>query len=717
MEPRRQNQGGQAVVEFALILIILLMIIFVVIESARLFQANLTVQNAARDAGRYAITGEFDPSCLADDPPCDDPRLVSVKNQALAALSGLRLDPNATFNDPYYFLIEVFSLDDQDNWIPDTLGGPGDPVLVRVTYRLGIVTPIINSIARTVQLRGQVVYNNEETRQTSLTSGANPGSDDAPNLPPLPTTGPTPTATPVPPFLEITKSASESEVELDETFSYEIEVRNTGGGPATNVELTDVLPDEVGYESGGNDCTTPSTETGGTLTCSLGELASGASETITFVVQAVEVGLATNNAAVTSDEVGPVDASASTVIIDPASADLDIRKTVPSTQMTVGQEFDYEIRVRNLGPSEATDVVVTDALPDELEYVDATTTAGECEYDDGSHTLTCTNPGPFAANGPHMVITLSVVAAEAGPVSNTASVEAFEPDPVDNNNSSTATIFVDPVADMSIVKTVEPVEVGVREFMTYTLSITNNGPEPASNVTVIDDLPDGVGLVSISTPVGTCEQQPNTSAEILCLLGTLEADVTVNIEIVAIPTVGVTNVTNTATVGADELDPEQGNNSSSVNVFVEPRADLSITKIASESRVHVDDDFVYTLQVTNSPDSFTDAPNVTVSDQLDTERVTFVSAIASQGTCTVNQSGEVFCTLGDMAIGAEATIDITVDPRPVNAEGDGGGDLFNSAVVAYGGATDYEDLEPDDNEDDVTIYVGPGAETISLEPI
>ena len=51
------NNRGQAMVEFAMILLVLLFIIFVLIEAARLFQANLTVQKAAREARRYAITG------------------------------------------------------------------------------------------------------------------------------------------------------------------------------------------------------------------------------------------------------------------------------------------------------------------------------------------------------------------------------------------------------------------------------------------------------------------------------------------------------------------------------------------------------------------------------------------------------------------------------------------------------------------------------------
>jgi len=57
---------GQAITEFALILPILLLLIFGIIEFARLFQAYLVVDNAARFGVRYAVTGEYNPAYCVD---------------------------------------------------------------------------------------------------------------------------------------------------------------------------------------------------------------------------------------------------------------------------------------------------------------------------------------------------------------------------------------------------------------------------------------------------------------------------------------------------------------------------------------------------------------------------------------------------------------------------------------------------------------------------
>ncbi len=62
----RKKYSAQSMVEFALVLPVLLALIFGIIEFGRLFQAWLSVQNSARFAVRYAVTGEYNPSYCGD---------------------------------------------------------------------------------------------------------------------------------------------------------------------------------------------------------------------------------------------------------------------------------------------------------------------------------------------------------------------------------------------------------------------------------------------------------------------------------------------------------------------------------------------------------------------------------------------------------------------------------------------------------------------------
>ena len=61
---RRGKTRAQGMVEFALILPVLLMTVFVIIELARVLHAWLAIENGARFGVRYAVTGEFDSATL-----------------------------------------------------------------------------------------------------------------------------------------------------------------------------------------------------------------------------------------------------------------------------------------------------------------------------------------------------------------------------------------------------------------------------------------------------------------------------------------------------------------------------------------------------------------------------------------------------------------------------------------------------------------------------
>ncbi|MGD8622400.1 MAG: pilus assembly protein, partial [Anaerolineales bacterium] len=59
---------GQTLVEFALVLPVMLLTIFVIIELARLLHAWLAVENGARFGVRYAVTGEYNDTYCVDGP-------------------------------------------------------------------------------------------------------------------------------------------------------------------------------------------------------------------------------------------------------------------------------------------------------------------------------------------------------------------------------------------------------------------------------------------------------------------------------------------------------------------------------------------------------------------------------------------------------------------------------------------------------------------------
>ena len=90
-----------------------------------------------------------------------------------------------------------------------------------------------------------------------------------------------------------------------------------------------------------------------------------------------------------------------------------------------------------------------------------------------------------------------------------------------------------PIADLSVGKADSPDPVTVGSNLTYTITVTNNGPMVATGVTLTDTLPGGVTFVSATPTQGDCAEAGGT---IICNLGTLASSETATVTVVIIPT-------------------------------------------------------------------------------------------------------------------------------------------------------------------------------------
>jgi uncharacterized repeat protein (TIGR01451 family) len=113
------------------------------------------------------------------------------------------------------------------------------------------------------------------------------------------------------------------------------------------------------------------------------------------------------------------------------------------------------------------------------------------------------------------------------------------------------------VADLSITKSGTPDPALVGGTLTYTLSVTNHGSGTATGVTVTDPLPATVTLASATPSQGTCASAGGT---VTCSLGSLANGATATVTIRVTATAKVT-IVNTATVRANERDPNPADNS------------------------------------------------------------------------------------------------------------------------------------------------------------
>jgi len=145
------SERSQAVVEFALVGSIFFMLVFGIIDTARLFESWVTVQHAAREGARYALTGRSDCDGVPDN------RLVCITNTAKEAAMGLSGGSSAV-----NVTVRKWAYPDYaDPPVEGSAGVACDDIEVQVQYDHHFLTPVIRAIVPDIQLSGRERVINE----------------------------------------------------------------------------------------------------------------------------------------------------------------------------------------------------------------------------------------------------------------------------------------------------------------------------------------------------------------------------------------------------------------------------------------------------------------------------------------------------------------------------------------------------------------------------
>ncbi len=379
--------------------------------------------------------------------------------------------------------------------------------------------------------------------------------------------------------ISVTNSGTPVPVLAGSNITYTQVVTNAGPSTAASATFTEITPANTNFQSitgpGTWACVHPAVGSAGTITCTNSSFAPGsASFTVALQVNAgTAAGTAINDTATaTSSTTDPNSANnsatAADVVATAAQADLVATNSAAPTSVAAGSNVTYTQTVDNLGPATATSASFTQVTPANTNFQSITPPAGwTCGTKPaigGTGTITCTDGSNLALNTP-VTFTLVLQVDSGTPsgtnISETDTATASNIVPGLTTNSATANVTVANAnsADMAIVKTASPMpSVAEGDTLTYTLTITNNGPASATNVTVLDPLPSAVTYLSSTTTAGTCSEANGT---VSCLLGTMPNAGTATIHILTLA--GNPGVyMNTATVSADQTDPTPGNNSS-----------------------------------------------------------------------------------------------------------------------------------------------------------
>ncbi len=388
--------------------------------------------------------------------------------------------------------------------------------------------------------------------------------------------------------LAVTKTTSNVQPNVGDTFTYTVTLTNKGKETATNVEVIEAFPNNIDVlrvTPTNTNTTTRWVEntpgTGGTWT--IPSIAPGRSEVLVIIARATSASVAYNTVTITHSDVWDPNSgnNQARTPTDPQQADLVLSKSVDVLRPEVNSDVVFTLTLENLGPTAAQNVQVADQLPAGLQFVSASPVG---DYNDSTGIWTVGTVDPGSANAQTLTITATVLppAGGSGHVSdsvNSARATSTTVDPNPGNNTDTAT--VSPLeADLSIYKTASSLTPQIGTTFQYTVQVANLGADTASNVQVTDQLPAGVTFDSYTATAGTYDASTG-----IWDIGTVTTADRPELVITVLVTTGNSggNVLNTATVTSGTWDPDLSNNTAQQAVVVPPRGVIVGTDVGCET--------------------------------------------------------------------------------------------------------------------------------------
>jgi uncharacterized repeat protein (TIGR01451 family) len=282
--------------------------------------------------------------------------------------------------------------------------------------------------------------------------------------------------------VQVTQTAIPSPVAIGSNLTYVVTVTNRGFADVTGVRLRDVLPLSVTLVSIASTLGA-CTNNGATIDCVLGDMTNTQSAEITITVIPTVLGMITNEASVTANELDFI--TANNVSRHEVSVrrvnDLVLFASAVPEPVLIGQQLSYTLLVSNIGPYTATEVLVRHDLPATLGFAGADASQGACS-NDGSIVycaLGTLSPGETA--------TLTILAnpLQVSEVTAQSSVSAYEIDPNPLNN---ATVIATTIGDVPTI-TLAPQSQTVLVLSNVSFTVAATGPGPISYQWLFNGIP------------------------------------------------------------------------------------------------------------------------------------------------------------------------------------------------------------------------------------
>ena len=467
--------------------------------------------------------------------------------------------------------------------------------------------------------------------------------------------------------LQVTDAASPNPVAAGSNITYTQTVTNIGPSAADNATFVANIPANTTFVSmtapAGWSCIAPAVGGTGTVTCTNVNMGT-TSAPFTMVVQVnagtangtVITGIATASSSVTDPTSSNNTATVTTVVGTTSNAELTVTNSGAPNPVQVGSNVTFTQTVTNTGSSAATGATFTETTPANTTFVSITPPAG---WNCAGFPPLCTAASVAAgASG-----SFSVVYKVNGGTLITDTVRVNATNQAFGINTATATVVVGAAtsADIALSTAASPGSVFPGNGITYTQTVTNNGPAAASGVSFTEAIPANTTFQSVLPPAGwTCTTPAvGGTGNIVCSDSSTLASGTAAaiIVVVNVPsTVAAGTITANSSVTATTTDPTSGNNSTVVTTSVGAVCDLSVTNSGSPNPVAVGSTITYTQTVTNIGPSNCAAATFSEPTPANTSFVSVSVANAGGAGWACSPTGPVSCSSSTVPPGASATV-------------------------------------------------------------
>lgn len=383
-----------------------------------------------------------------------------------------------------------------------------------------------------------------------------------------------------------------------------LRVTNNGPDEATGVVVCDLLSKDLIYLSSTGNYDVKSG------LWNIETLESGKSVSIDIVTLVNKTGKIANDASVSGKEYDwnlSNNYDNKSIAVD-VCADLVIKKLVNDTNPKFNSLVEWTLRVTNNGPDTATGVVVCDILPEGLISIDKSFNG-------------TWNVGKLL-NNQTKELTIICLVNKTGKLVNIADIAGNEYDCNLTNNIVNKSIEVAQSADLFVKKYVNNTSPDFGEIIKWSVVVSNNGPDIATNVQVNDLLDDGLIFVKSSSTKGNYDVKSG-----IWTIDSLapETDETLNIYC-KVNKIG--KILNFVSVNSTQYDWNESNNHDNESVNAVKIADLSVIKLINNSNPNYNDLIKWTIIVSNNGPNM--ATGVTVNDLLP-KSVEYISSYLSKG--------------------------------------------------------------------------------------